>query len=268
MLRDAGSRATAGRLEVPQRQAPESPWKELAPHFISYPITLDGADQKVFVNADGLSDDAYIKVEILDEQFRVLPGYSKDDCAPITESGFRQPAVWGGKNTLGKQDRTDPRARELRGRTARGRPRLRDLRGQRVSRRAPRVAAGRGGRPADRWGGAAAGLQPGDRSTRCSRARTLRRRATRTLPVPGGRERLRARDGRRSGKAIATRCSSAPAATPGPPRTRTRRAACGPTRPRGSSSTISTRRCPSSPRSPRAAPAASRRSTPTRVSTT
>ena len=76
----------------------------MSPHFISYPITLDGADQKVFVNADGLSDDAYIKVEILDEQFRVLPGYSRDDCAPITESGFRQPAVWGAKKTLGKSD--------------------------------------------------------------------------------------------------------------------------------------------------------------------
>ena len=58
----------------------------------------------MFVNADGLSEDNYIKVEILDEQFRVLPGYSRADCRPITESGFRQPAEWGGKNTLGKSD--------------------------------------------------------------------------------------------------------------------------------------------------------------------
>jgi hypothetical protein len=94
-----------GGLAVPPRPERESPWAEVSPHFISYPITLDGANQKVFVNADGLSEDNYVKVEILDEQFHVLPGYSKNDCAPLTEDGFRQPAVWGAKKTLGKADK-------------------------------------------------------------------------------------------------------------------------------------------------------------------
>jgi hypothetical protein len=94
-----------GGLEVPRRPELESPWAEVSPHFMSYPIALEGSDQKVFVNADGLSTDNYVKVEIVDEQFNVLPGYSKDDCAPITESGFRQPAVWGANKTLAESDR-------------------------------------------------------------------------------------------------------------------------------------------------------------------
>jgi hypothetical protein len=94
-----------GALATPKRPEPKSPWEKVSPHFISFPITLQGPDQKVFVNADGLSEDGFIKVEILDQQFRVLPGYSSKDCAPITESGFRQPAIWGAKTTLDQSDR-------------------------------------------------------------------------------------------------------------------------------------------------------------------
>ncbi len=90
-----------GLLHLPPRAKDlESPWAKVSPHFISMPITLDGSEQKVFVNAGGLSADTYIKVEILDEKFNILPGYSKEDCAPIMESGFRQAAVWGGKTTI------------------------------------------------------------------------------------------------------------------------------------------------------------------------
>jgi hypothetical protein len=92
-------------LVVPKRPEPASPWAKTPPHFISYPIALADGDEKVFVNADGLSEDAFLEVEILDEQFHVLPGYSSQECAPITQSGFRQPAVWGGRTTLGKPDR-------------------------------------------------------------------------------------------------------------------------------------------------------------------
>ena len=69
------------------------------PHFISCPIRLSDLG-RVFVNADGLSENSYLKVEICDEQFRKLPGYSGDDCISLTESGFRQPVVWRGKENL------------------------------------------------------------------------------------------------------------------------------------------------------------------------
>ncbi|MCI0633283.1 MAG: hypothetical protein L0206_05110, partial [Actinobacteria bacterium] len=94
-----------GALAVRRRPEAESPWAEMSPHFISYPIELDGPDQKVFVNVDGLSEDASIKVEILDEQFRVLPGHSKADAIAITEDGLRQPAEWKTSKTIGASDR-------------------------------------------------------------------------------------------------------------------------------------------------------------------
>ena len=59
---------------------------------------------RIFVNADGLSRDSIVKVEILDKQFRPLPGYSSDDCVPIIEGGLRQPVSWQGKKTLDQYD--------------------------------------------------------------------------------------------------------------------------------------------------------------------
>jgi hypothetical protein len=67
-------------------------------------MKLNGSGYKVFVNADGLSKDNYLKVEVSDQQFRVLPDYSSDDSVPITESGFRQPAEWVRQKTLGRSD--------------------------------------------------------------------------------------------------------------------------------------------------------------------
>ena len=92
------------RLALPERPKPAAPWSEVSPHFVSYPMRLDGSGYKVFVNADGLSKDNYLKVEISDLQFRVLPGYSSDDSVPITESGFRQPAEWTSQKTLAESD--------------------------------------------------------------------------------------------------------------------------------------------------------------------
>ena len=74
-------------------------------HFISYPIALTGPDQKVFVNADGLSDQTYLTVEIYDDQLRPVPGYSGEAAAPVKVSGFRQAAQWGSKTTLGAEGR-------------------------------------------------------------------------------------------------------------------------------------------------------------------
>ena len=89
---------------TPELPTPASPWSKVSPHFVSYPMRLDGSGYKVLVDADGLSKDNYLKVEISDLQFRPLPGYSSDDSVPITESGFRQPAEWAGQKTLGKSD--------------------------------------------------------------------------------------------------------------------------------------------------------------------
>jgi hypothetical protein len=73
---------------------------EQKPHFISAPIRLAGSAERVFVNADGIDADSQLTVEILDEQFRPLPGFTAADAVPVTQSGFRQAAAWRGKTTL------------------------------------------------------------------------------------------------------------------------------------------------------------------------
>ena len=87
-------------------------WKEYVdipieatdPHAISAPIQLETGAAQVFINADGLSAQSNLKVELLDEQFNPLLGYSAADCILLSESGLRQPVVWHGRQTLEKLD--------------------------------------------------------------------------------------------------------------------------------------------------------------------
>ena len=79
--------------------APEA--KEV--HCISSPFASlrDGA--RVYVNATGLSDSGQLTVELLDEQFRPLPGYAAADFVPFeAKSGLRLPVVWRGAKALEK----------------------------------------------------------------------------------------------------------------------------------------------------------------------
>ena len=78
------------------------PTEKTNPHFISCPIALDKEGARIFINADGLSQDSVVTVEILDDKLRVIPGYSADACVPITEGGLRQPVSWQGNNVLGQ----------------------------------------------------------------------------------------------------------------------------------------------------------------------
>ena len=67
------------------------------PHFISAPIHLSASGARVFLNASHLSERARIAVEILDEQFRLLPGHAAAECEPFQDdSAFRLPVRWKG----------------------------------------------------------------------------------------------------------------------------------------------------------------------------
>jgi hypothetical protein len=90
--------------EVPVAEDEYFPIARPQPHFISCPIPLQEGGSRLFINADGLSEHGPLKVEILDEQFRTLPGYAGDDCLPITESGLRQPVGWRGRETIEESD--------------------------------------------------------------------------------------------------------------------------------------------------------------------
>ena len=49
------------------------------------------------MNADGLSGHSELSVEVLDEQFRPVKGYSGEACIPLKEPGLRQPVSWKGR---------------------------------------------------------------------------------------------------------------------------------------------------------------------------
>ena len=69
------------------------------PHFISCAMLADRSRAKVFANAEA-SQNSPLTVEVLDEQFRPLPGYSGDDCVALVEDGFRQPVRWKNEEVL------------------------------------------------------------------------------------------------------------------------------------------------------------------------
>ena len=62
-------------------------------HVISAPIDPEGGSAQVSLNVDGLSNHAQVSVEILDESFRPVEGYSRDDCLDL-KSGLKQRVTW------------------------------------------------------------------------------------------------------------------------------------------------------------------------------
>ena len=72
------------------------------PHCISCPVEVEREGGKVFVNADRIGEHCQLRVELLDEQFRAIPGYSGDDSVPLTQAGLRQPVSWRERDTLEK----------------------------------------------------------------------------------------------------------------------------------------------------------------------
>ena len=82
----------------------EIPIEKTDPHFISCPIHLDRPDARLFINAEELSQQSSLKVEVLDERFRPVAGFSGDDCIPLKESGLRQSVAWQGKRSLENLD--------------------------------------------------------------------------------------------------------------------------------------------------------------------
>ena len=63
-------------------------------HCITCPLRAVEGSAKAFVNVAGLSEHNELTVELLDEQFRPVDGYSGKACVPIRQSGLRQPVVW------------------------------------------------------------------------------------------------------------------------------------------------------------------------------
>ncbi|MBL9084701.1 MAG: hypothetical protein JNK76_23050, partial [Planctomycetales bacterium] len=57
--------------------------------------------QRVYLNATGMTAESRITVEVLDEQFRPVEGYTATDLQPINDdSGLKLPLAWGKNKTL------------------------------------------------------------------------------------------------------------------------------------------------------------------------
>lgn len=68
-------------------------------HFVTAPFEIRG-ELQLFVNVEGVSTENPLKVELVDEFDKPLPGYSGKDAARITQPGTRTPIIWSGNNPL------------------------------------------------------------------------------------------------------------------------------------------------------------------------
>ena len=70
-------------------------------HCVTCPTKLEQSSGQIYANVDGLSQHSEFTIELLDEQFRPLPGYSGEECVPLRESGLRQPVTWKQRSAVG-----------------------------------------------------------------------------------------------------------------------------------------------------------------------
>ena len=79
------------------------PWqgaRTLPPYLISAPVATNGKPVEIHVNAVGLADLNRLRIDILDEQFRPVAGYTPGDCTGPTSSGLRQRVTWGARDNI------------------------------------------------------------------------------------------------------------------------------------------------------------------------
>ena len=72
-----------------------------ASYFETAPLMADGP-VSVFFNVEGVSTEAPLVVELLDDSARPIPGFSGDKAVTISEPGTRQPVAWGQPLPKGK----------------------------------------------------------------------------------------------------------------------------------------------------------------------
>ena len=74
---------------------------EITSEFVTDTVEIpDGETMQILVNADGLGEEASLRIEILDPLERPLPEYSGTDAAVVRTSGFQSPVEWKGSPPL------------------------------------------------------------------------------------------------------------------------------------------------------------------------
>ncbi len=69
-------------------------------HVISAPVETHGKPVAIKLNVNGVGQWSGVKVSLLDEQLRELPGFSAKDCTGPEQSGLSQRAVWGDRRNV------------------------------------------------------------------------------------------------------------------------------------------------------------------------
>ena len=67
---------------------------------ISCPVSITTGEARISVNASGLGEHTQLRISMLDEGFRPVPGFSGDAAAIVGTSGFREPVRWNGHDAL------------------------------------------------------------------------------------------------------------------------------------------------------------------------
>lgn len=74
--------------------------------FLTTALPIKAGARRFYVNADGLSESASLKIELLDHKLSPLAGLSGSNAAVVAKSGFQTPIVWNDKHEiLGLPDR-------------------------------------------------------------------------------------------------------------------------------------------------------------------
>ena len=76
------------------------PFSPAEPQAISCLVRVLSGPASLFVNASGLGEQSRLRLDLLDQGFRPLPGYSGDDAAVIADDGFRIPVRWRDADAL------------------------------------------------------------------------------------------------------------------------------------------------------------------------
>jgi len=71
-------------------------------HCITGPVEVHQRDARVYVNADGFSEHSELRVELLDQAFRPIAGYSGTSVVPVRTGGLRTPVRWSGNDAVGE----------------------------------------------------------------------------------------------------------------------------------------------------------------------
>ena len=71
--------------------------------FLTSSIELNSGPHRFLLNADGLSKDAWLKIELLDHLLQPIPKYSGDDAAVVITGGFQSPVQWSRTQNLPEQ---------------------------------------------------------------------------------------------------------------------------------------------------------------------